>query len=82
MTCSKQGTPLSSSSPLNNPNSATYGSGVWANNYSSTQNDIPKPTIDLAYYSNAQPGPAPHPDVFDPGATLPSLPMTALVAFA
>jgi hypothetical protein len=58
VTCSKQGTPLSSSSPLNNPNSAAYGSGVWANNYSSTQNDIPRPTIDLAWYANAKPGPA------------------------
>ena len=26
--------------------------------YSSTQNDIPKPTIDTAWYSNAKPGPA------------------------
>ena len=49
--CSKQG------SPLNNVNSAAYGSGVWATNYSSTQNDIAKPTIDTAWYSNAAPGP-------------------------
>jgi Tfp pilus assembly protein PilX len=50
--CSKQG------SPLNNPNSASYGSGVYATTYSSTQNDIPKPPIDLNWYSNAGPGPA------------------------
>jgi hypothetical protein len=52
--CSKQG------SPLNNVNSPSYGSGVYATppNYSSTQNDIPKPTIDTAWYSNAQPGPS------------------------
>ena len=51
--CSKQG------SPLNNPNSASYGSGVYATppNYSSTQNDIAKPTIDTAWYTNAAPGP-------------------------
>src|SRR5581483_9339004 len=50
--CSKQG------SPLQNVNSASYGSGVYATNYSSTQNDIAKPTIDTNWYSNARPGPA------------------------
>ncbi|HEY7690746.1 MAG TPA: hypothetical protein VH816_00245 [Gaiellaceae bacterium] len=50
--CSKQG------SPLNNPNNASYGSGVYATTYNSTQNDIPKPPIDTAWYTNAGPGPA------------------------
>jgi hypothetical protein len=30
---------------------------VYANTYSSTQNDIPKPTIDPNWYTNAKPGP-------------------------
>jgi Tfp pilus assembly protein PilX len=50
--CSKQG------SPLNNTSSPSYGSGVYATNYSSTQNDIAKPTISTAWYSNAYPGPS------------------------
>ena len=51
--CSKQG------NPLNNTKSASYGSGVWANSYSSTQHDIAKPTADgVTWYSAAAPGPA------------------------
>jgi Tfp pilus assembly protein PilX len=61
--CSKQG------SPLNNPNNANYGSGVYATTYSSTQNDIPKPPIDLAWYTNAAPGPG---HTCGPGSTFPS----------
>ncbi|HEV8459748.1 MAG TPA: pilus assembly PilX N-terminal domain-containing protein [Gaiellaceae bacterium] len=39
--------------PNNCPNGGTCGSGVWANTYSSTQNAIPKPTIDAPkYYSD------------------------------
>lgn len=49
--CSKQGNPTSCTTCTD------YGSGVWANAYSSTQNDIPKPAIDLNWYSNAAPGP-------------------------
>ena len=37
--------------------SASASSHVYANTYSSTQNDITKPTIDTAWYTNAKPGP-------------------------
>ena len=50
--CSKQGNPTSWTG------GASYGSGVWANSYSSTQVTIPKPTIDTAWYANAKPGPS------------------------
>ena len=49
--CSKQGNPTS------NTSSSTYGSGVWANAYSSTQNVVTKPTASTSWYSNAEPGP-------------------------
>jgi len=40
--------------PNNCPGGGGCGSGVWANTYSSTQNPIPKPTIDAPrYYSDA-----------------------------
>ena len=51
--CSQQG------SPLEWTGGGDYGSGVWAQEYSSTQNDIPKPTIEAdRWYSEAAPGPA------------------------
>ncbi len=51
--CAQQGTPLSS------VGSTGYGSGVYANSYSSTQQTLTKPTVDPTYwYSNAEPGPA------------------------
>jgi hypothetical protein len=51
--CSQQGSPLAWTG------GDDYGSGVWAIEYSSTQNDIPKPTIEAdRWYSEAAPGPA------------------------
>jgi Tfp pilus assembly protein PilX len=52
VSCSKLG------SPVQNVNGASYGSGVYANVYSSTQNTVAKPTIDTNWYSNAEPGPS------------------------
>ena len=37
--------------------SSSANSHVYANTYSSTQVDIPKPTIDTSWYTNAKPGP-------------------------
>ena len=34
------------------------GSGIWASSYSTAQQTVTKPTIDTAWYANAQPGPA------------------------
>jgi Tfp pilus assembly protein PilX len=46
---------------LRNNSAVTCSSGnnshVWANTYSSTQADIPKPPIDTATYTSARPGP-------------------------
>jgi Tfp pilus assembly protein PilX len=51
--CSKRGDPTA------NPQSPSYGSGVWAGTYSSTQNPIPTPTIEAdKWYADAAPGPA------------------------
>ena len=52
VSCSKKGNPTS------NVNGVGYGSGVYANAYSSTQNTITKPVIDTNWYSNAEPGPS------------------------
>ncbi len=49
--CSKQGNPTSGTG------NAGYGSGVWANTYSSTQIPVSMPTIDTTWYANAKPGP-------------------------
>ncbi len=49
--CSKKG------SPVDWTGGATYGSGVYANVYSSTQNTIAKPTVSTSWYTNAAPGP-------------------------
>ena len=49
--CSQQGTPLTCVT------CSGYGSAVYANNYSSTQNTLTKPTLDPNWYSNAKPGP-------------------------
>lgn len=38
--------------------SSSRNSNVYANTYSSTQNDIAKPTIDTSWYTNAKPGPS------------------------
>jgi Tfp pilus assembly protein PilX len=37
--------------------SSSANSHIFANTYSSTQADVPKPTIDTAWYTNARPGP-------------------------
>ena len=37
--------------------SSSSNSHIYANTYSSTQSDVPKPTIDPAWYSNSRPGP-------------------------
>jgi Tfp pilus assembly protein PilX len=37
--------------------SSESNSHVYANNHPSTQNDVPKPTIDTNWYTNAKPGP-------------------------
>jgi Tfp pilus assembly protein PilX len=44
--------------PTKRSNQSGYGSGVYARTHSSTQNNIPPPTIDPAWYTNAKPGPA------------------------
>ncbi len=49
--CSQKGTPLTCVTCTG------YGSGVYAQAYSSTQSTIPKPPMDLGWYSNAKPGP-------------------------
>jgi Tfp pilus assembly protein PilX len=49
--CSTKGDPTKRS------NQSGYGSGIYAAAYSSTQNTVPQPTIDTAWYSNAKPGP-------------------------
>jgi hypothetical protein len=51
VSCSRQG------DPTRNPNQSGYGSGVYAATYSSTQLLIPKPTVDVSWYTNAKPGP-------------------------
>lgn len=49
--CSSRGDPTMRS------NQSGYGSGVYAVAYSSTQQNVPPPVIDTAWYSNARPGP-------------------------
>jgi hypothetical protein len=44
--------------PTKRSNQSGYGSGVYAASHGSTQNNIPTPTIDTAWYANAKPGPA------------------------
>jgi hypothetical protein len=44
--------------PTKRSNQSGYGSGVYAASHGSTQNNIPAPTIDTAWYANAKPGPA------------------------
>jgi hypothetical protein len=44
--------------PTKRSNQSGYGSGVYAATHSSTQNNVPPPTIDTAWYTNAKPGPA------------------------
>ena len=44
--------------PTKRSNQSGYGSGIYAAAYSSTQINIPPPTIDTAWYANARPGPA------------------------
>ena len=51
VSCSKQGVPMDWTG------SPTYGSGVWANVYSSTQNPIAKPAVDPVWYAESRPGP-------------------------
>jgi Tfp pilus assembly protein PilX len=48
-------TPVNCSS--NGGGGSGCGSGVWATTHPSTQADVPKPTIDLNWYTNAAPGP-------------------------
>ena len=48
-------TPVNCSS--NGGGGSGCGSGVWATLHPSTQSDIAKPSIDLAWYDNASPGP-------------------------
>jgi Tfp pilus assembly protein PilX len=50
--CSKHGDPTKRS------NQSGYGSGVYAASHPSTQNPVPAPTIDTAWYTNSKPGPA------------------------
>jgi len=49
--CSTKGDPTKRS------NQSGYGSGIYAAAYSSTQNNVPQPTIDTAWYAKAKPGP-------------------------
>jgi hypothetical protein len=49
--CSSRGDPTMRS------NQSGYGSGVYAAAYSSTQQNVPPPVIDTAWYSNSRPGP-------------------------
>jgi len=44
--------------PTKRSNQSGYGSGIYAAGHSSTQNNVPPPTIDTAWYTNAKPGPA------------------------
>jgi len=43
--------------PTKRSNQSGYGSGVYAATHSSTQQNIPMPVIDTAWYSNSKPGP-------------------------
>jgi Tfp pilus assembly protein PilX len=44
--------------PTKRSNQSGYGSGIYAKDHPSTQQNVPPPTIDTAWYTNAKPGPA------------------------
>jgi Tfp pilus assembly protein PilX len=64
--------------PTKRSNQSGYGAGVYAAAHSSTQNNIPAPTIQTAWYANAKPGPATGcndpttPDATHPASTYPT----------
>ena len=64
--------------PTKRSNQSGYGAGVYAAAHSSTQNNIPSPTIQTAWYANARPGPATgcndptNPDATHPNSAYPA----------